>query len=241
MSVLLLAGTGEARRLAARIGEAGVPVLASLAGAVRAPLELDVPVRIGGFGGDEGFRRVLREAGIRAVVDATHPFAAVITARTHAICSELGLPHLRLERPPWPEEAGWIKIGSAAEAAAHLPEGAVVFLATGRQSLSDFAGVQGCRLYLRVIDPPDGPFPHPPGAYLVGRPPFDPEGERALFRKLGVDWLVAKNSGGGENRAKLDAARELGIGVVMIRRPPRPAGMAVVETVEAAMDWVRAL
>jgi len=238
--ILLLAGTAEARELAAALAARGVAVIASLAGAVRDPLPLGVPTRIGGFGGDAGFGRWLDDNPVRAVIDATHPFAARISARTTFVCAARGLPLLRLKRPGWSAGPGdnWTWIGAEAEAADHVPPHASVFLATGRQTLERFAGMTGRRLYLRVIDRPLQPFPFD-GDWIVARPPFTPEAERALFQKLRVDVLVAKDSGGAEGRAKLDAARSLGLPVLMIRRPT-PVG-PVVADVQAARDWVAAL
>jgi precorrin-6A/cobalt-precorrin-6A reductase len=112
-----------------------------------------------------------------------------------------------------------------------------VFLATGRQTLEAFAGLADCRLICRQIDPPDGPFPFPNGAYLLGRPPFSIADEVGQFTRLGVDWLVVKDAGGAASRTKLDAARDLGLPVLMIRRPPQPEAERV-ETVAAALDWL---
>lgn len=242
MRLLLLAGTSDARRLAEALAAEGVPTLASLAGAVREPRRLPVPTRVGGFGGLEGFLRALREEGIGAVVDATHPFAARITARTHALCRERGLPHLRLERPGWLPGPGdrWTLVADEAEAAALLPPEAVVFLATGRQSLPAWRGLRVRAAHLRVIDPPTEPFPLP-GGWVLGRPPFDRAQEAAAFRALGVTHLVAKDSGAAEARSKLDAARDLGLPVLLLRRPAPPAGMASVPTVGEALAWARAL
>jgi precorrin-6A/cobalt-precorrin-6A reductase len=243
MRLLLLAGTSDARRLAERLADAGVPTLASLAGAVREPRRLPVPTRIGGFGGPEGFLRVLADEGIGAVMDATHPFARRITARAHALCRARGLPHLRLERPGWTPGPGdrWTFVADEAAAAALLPPEAVAFLATGRQSLPAWAGVfRGARAHLRVVDPPEAPFPLP-GGWVLGRPPFGRAAEAALLRSLGITHLVAKDAGGVEGRAKLDAARDLGLPVLLLRRPAPPDGMATVRTIEEALDWAAGL
>lgn len=237
MRVLVLAGTAEARAFCAR---APCAVLASLAGAVRRPLAQGVPTRVGGFGGEAGFLRVLREEGIGAVVDATHPFAARITARTVDLCAREGVPYLRLERAGWRAGPGdrWTWVDDAAGAVGVIPEGAAVFLATGRQTVGEYAGLSG-PVWARVIDPPEEDFPLARGGWVTGRPPFSLESEVALFRRLGVDWIVAKDSGAVEAEGKLAAARALGLPVAMIRRPspvePR------VETVEAALDWVAGL
>jgi precorrin-6A/cobalt-precorrin-6A reductase len=128
-------------------------------------------------------------------------------------------------------------LGAEEEAADVIPVGATVFLATGRQTLQRFANLQGRQLICRQIDPPDGPFPFPGGDYLIGRPPFSVEDEVTLFARLGVDWLVVKNAGGAASRTKLDAARQLGIKVAMIARPPQPEGVKL-DSVAAALTWV---
>lgn len=242
MTLLLLAGTSDARQLAQGLADRGVPTLASLAGATREPVALPVPTRRGGFGGAQGFRDVLGAEEISAVIDATHPFAARITARTHEICAALGLRHLRVERPGWQPGPGdrWTFVADEGEAKSLLPEGSVVFLATGRQSLPAWEGLRAARVHLRVIDPTDGTFPFP-GGFVVARPPFDSLAEVETFTRLGVTHLVVKDSGAADGRAKLDAARELGVSVIVLRRPARPVGLRTVETVAEALAWVEEL
>ncbi|MCX7299952.1 MAG: cobalt-precorrin-6A reductase [Rhodobacterales bacterium] len=243
MRVLLLAGSGEARTIARELSERGVDVIASLAGVVKEPLAIGVPTRIGGFGGHAGFVAFLEAEGIESVVDATHPFAAHISARTHAVCTTRGLPYLRVERPGWVEGPGdrWVWIRGESAAVEHIPPAAVVLLATGRQTLDQYAALAvGRTLYCRQIDPSERLFPFSKGGFVIGRPPFAMADEIDLFVKLGVDWIIAKDAGGAESRAKLDAARELGIGVLMIRRPVVDAGPKV-ETVAEAVDWVARL
>lgn len=240
MTLLILGGTGEARQIADHLQ--GYDAVISLAGATRAPAAQSLPTRIGGFGGADGFRTYLQEAGITAVLDATHPFAHRITTRTASICQSLGLPYVQFLRPPWTPETGdnWIEISSETEAAAHIPEGSVVFLGTGRQTLDRFANLTGREVICRQIDPPDKPFPFAGGRFLVGRPPFSVTDEVALFTALGVQYLVVKNAGGAASGTKLTAARQLGIPVLMIARPPQ-GDWPVVATVEAARAWVNAL
>ena len=240
MTLLILGGTGDARRIAEAL--AGTDAVISLAGATRAPDPLPLPTRLGGFGGEAGFRAYLAEAGITAVLDATHPYAARITARTAAICEGLGLPFLQFLRPGWVAQPGdnWTEIAREEDAAALIPAGATVFLGTGRQTLERFANLQGRRVICRQIDPPEGPFPFPGGEFLVGRPPFSVADEVALFSRLGVDVLIVKNAGGAASGTKLTAARQLGIPVLMIARPP-VGDWATVSSVDAALDWVRAL
>lgn len=240
--VLLLAGSGEARVIAQHLAEMpGVSCVASMAGATRAPRDLAVPTRVGGFGGAEGFVQYLSDQGIDAVLDATHPFAARITDRTAQICASQGLPHAVLSRPEWRPGPGdaWRFVDHEHEVAALVPEGAVVFLGTGPQGLAHFANLPPRRVICRRIDPPRNPFPFAGGDYLVGRPPFSVADEIALFERLGVDVLVVKNAGGGNSRSKLDAARELGIEVVLIRRPPLPQA-EILHSIDQALGWVRA-
>ena len=243
MSLLLLAGTGDARRIAEGLVDRGVAATASLAGATRNAASLPLPTRSGGFGGAAGFRAYLAEAGITAVLDATHPFAHRMSDRTAAICGDLGLPYLYYLRPAWVPGPGdrWTEIDREEEAAAHVTKGQTVFLGTGRQTLERFANLEGCRVICRQIDPPTGPFPFEGGEFLVGRPPFPVAQEKALFQRLGVDWLVVKNAGGALSVSKLEAARDLGLPVLMIRRPPPPEGAQVVGTIAAALDWAAAL
>ena len=243
MKLSLLAGSGEARRIAeALAGMEGVQAVASLAGATRQPENLGIPTRVGGFGSAEGFADYLKGERIDAVLDATHPFAARITARTAAVCRDLGLPHAVVLRPEWHPGPGddWRFIDREEDAAGFIPAGATVFLGTGVQGLQGFANLAGRRVICRRIDSPRNPFPFAGGEYLVGRPPFSVEDEIALFRRLGVDWLVVKNSGGTPSRSKLDAARALGIRVALLRRPAPPDAV-ILRTVEDALDWVRGL
>lgn len=214
----------------------------SLAGATRRPEPQGLPTRTGGFGGAEGFVAYLDQEGITAVLDATHPYAQRITERTARVCASKGIAYLQYLRPPWTKEPGdrWIDIASEEQAAQHISRDAVVFLGTGRQTLARFANLEGREVICRQIDPPTQPFPFPGGRFLVGRPPFSVAEEVALFRQLGVDWLVVKNAGGAASRSKLTAAGLLGIPVLMLARPEQ-GNWASVDSVEAALDWVRSL
>ncbi len=240
--LLLLAGTAEAREIAARLAERGVDAVASLAGATRRPGELALPTRHGGFGGREGFKRYLDAERIGAVLDATHPFATRISWRSAEVCRDKSIPYRQFLRPEWQAEKGdrWTFIEAEADAAALIPPGATVFLATGLQNLPDFANLRAAKVYARRIDTPRQPFPFPGGQFLQGRPPFSVEDEVALFSRLGVDWLVVKNSGGQPSRSKLDAARVLGIPVALIARPAQPEGSKLT-SVDAALGWVAGL
>lgn len=240
--ILLLAGTNEAKRIAWGLSDTGVSVMASLAGATRHPEALPVPTRIGGFGGEEAFRAYLRAEGVRAVLDATHPFAQAITDRTARVCGDLDVPYAQVLRPEWTPQQGdnWTRIASPAQAAELIPEDAVVFLATGRQTLAEYHGLEGRRVLARMIDPPTEPFPFDGGEFVIGRPPFKQSNEENLFVALGVTHLVVKNAGGVNGRAKLDAARVLGLPVLLLDRPTMPDCRRL-STVQEALDWVAAL
>lgn len=241
MTLLLLGGTAEARRIAASLAGRH-PVLASLAGAVREIGDYPVPTRTGGFGGAEGFLATLEHQGITAVLDATHPFAARITDRSARLCRDRGVPYARLSRPEWSPGAGdiWHTVAKAEEAAALTPTGARVFLATGAQEVGRYTALDGrTEVFCRRAESIDQPFPFSSGRWIVGRGPFDPDEETALFQLLAIDWIIAKNAGGNGARAKLDAARALGLPVAMIARPPDPEGVPILRSVEEALTWVR--
>lgn len=242
MTLLLLAGTGEAKQIAWGLSDSGRPVVASLAGATRSPDPLPVPTRIGGFGGEAGFRTYVASHGITAVLDATHPFAVRITTRTARICRDMGLPYCHVLRPGWAAGPGddWIWVKTPADVGEHIPSDAVVFLATGRQSLPEYAGLAAKRILARMIDPPSAPMPIAGGEFIIGRPPFSEADETALFEALQVSHLVVKDAGGRGGRAKLDAARRLGVPVILIARPAMPPADRV-ENMEDALRWVAAL
>lgn len=239
MTLLVLAGTSDARMLLQGLQD--VDVIASLAGVTRSPVDLPAITRKGGFGGVDGFRDYLIATGIKGVVDATHPFASKMTQTATTVCAELGLSHVILQRPAWVAAAGddWFSIDDVVETAGIIPEGATVFLGTGRQTLHEFSCLAGRKLFARVIDPPKAPvLAGFKGTFLVGSPPFSIAEELALFREKSIDWLVVKNAGGQKSRSKLDAARELGLPVVMINRPKLPAA-DVVSSVDEALQWVK--
>ncbi|MFV0243798.1 MAG: cobalt-precorrin-6A reductase [Qingshengfaniella sp.] len=240
MTLLLLAGTAEARAVATALAErADRRVLASLAGVTASPRPLPVPTRRGGFGGAAGFRACLQDHGIRAVIDATHPFAARISARTARICAERGMPYLQLLRPPWvpgPEDR-WTVIPREEAAAALIPPESVVFLATGQQRVARFAGIRAARVHIRRAGPGPAPFPFAAGGYVDAGPATEPADEIRLFRSLRVDLLVVRNAGGRTGQAKLIAARHLGLPVLMIDRPPQPKASRAT-TVAEALTWI---
>jgi precorrin-6A/cobalt-precorrin-6A reductase len=238
--LLILGGTGEARALAARAS--GWRVVTSLAGRVRDPRLPEGEVRVGGFGGPEGLAAWLERERVGAVVDATHPFASRISASAAAAARATGVPLLALHRPGWTEEPGddWRRVPSVEAAVATLPTlGGRVMLTTGRQSLAAFAGLELFFL-IRTVDPPSTPLP-PRHHLLLDRGPYTVEGESALMRDHAIDTLVTKDSGGTMTAAKLIAARERRIPVVMVDRPPRPDGTSQASTVDEAVEWLRGI
>ena len=239
MRILILGGTGEARGLAAALVAAGTEVVSSLAGRVRDPRLPEGPVRIGGFGGADGLADFLRAEGITAVVDATHPFASGITANATQAAGQAGIPLLVLRRPEWDADPSWDVVADIHAAAAAVRDwpGQSVFLTTGRRDLAAFAGDGGHRFLVRTVDPPDGPVPARM-TLIMDRGPYTVGAEQALMRQHGIGLLVTKNSGGPMTAAKLRAARDLGVQVLMVQRPPLPEGSAVVATVPGAVRWV---
>ena len=242
MTILLLAGTGEARAIARGLAEKSIPAIASLAGVTRDAADLGLPTFKGGFGGEEGFRTFLADHDITAIIDATHPFAARISHRTARVAAVENVRYVQVLRPEWQQgpQDRWIFASSEEDAAGKIPKDAVVFLATGRQTLAQFSALKGQKVYCRQIDPPDSDFPFPGGEFIIGRPPFAVAAEEDLFRRLAIDYLVVKNAGGAASSTKLDAARNLGITVVMIKRPPQPDALRVT-TAEAALEWAETL
>ena len=239
MTLLILAGTAEARELAKYCATEKIPALASLSGATRKPAPLTIPTRHGGFGGVDGFISFVKEQNISAILDATHPFASFITERTFQVSQELGLPMMRFDRPEWKPSEGdkWTFINDESEAIKYISSPLNVFLATGRQNLFKFKNIRNSRLYCRQIDPPDMPFPWLNGTFVIARPPFSEVAEKALFIELNIDVLIVKNSGGSASRTKLDAARSLEIPVLMINRPP-PTPASTLRSLTEIKIWL---
>ncbi|MEE1824443.1 cobalt-precorrin-6A reductase [Streptomyces sp. BE20] len=241
--LLVLGGTTEARTLAAALVGSPLRVTSSLAGRVADPRLPVGEVRIGGFGGPDGLAAWLRAERVDAVVDATHPFAAVMSRNAAEATAATGVPLLALRRPGWTPVEGdrWHPAASLAAAAELLPPlGRRILLTTGRQGIGAFAHLGGLHFTARSVDPPEPPMPASLHV-LLDRGPFTLEGERALLREHRVDVVVTKDSGGAATAPKLTAARELALPVVVVERPPLPAGVPVVETVGAAQEWIAGL
>ncbi|OCB25459.1 cobalt-precorrin-6A reductase [Mycobacterium malmoense] len=237
MRVLLLGGTAEGRALAQAL-HPRVDVVSSLAGRVPNPALPVGPVRVGGFGGIDGLRRWLLEENIGAVIDATHPFAATMTAHAAQVCGELAIPHLVLARPAW-DPGSAIVVESDSKAAEIVAEQGFsrVFLTTGRSGTKAFADSDAWFLIRAVTQPEAASLPRH-YRLVLSRGPYRYDGELALLREHRIDALVTKNSGGEMTRAKLDAAAALGIPVLMVARPPLPAGVTAVGSVDEATDWL---
>jgi len=220
MNILILGGTGEARELAGRLAGAGHRVITSLAGRTSAPLASAGEMRVGGFGGAAGLATYLTAMRIDRLVDATHPYAATISRNAVAAATTAGVPLVRLIRPAWEPQPGerWTIMESVAEAAAAPPRGARVLVTTGRGELAHLLQREDCQLLVRLIEPPATPLPAH-ARLILSRPPYRLDDELALMRREAITHLVTKNSGGEQTRAKLDAARQAGVAVLMIARP----------------------
>ncbi|MFD8839178.1 cobalt-precorrin-6A reductase [Streptomyces griseofuscus] len=237
--VLVLGGTAEARRLAAALAAhpAGIRVTTSLAGRTARPEAPAGEVRIGSFGGAEGLTEWLRAHRVDALVDATHPFAESITANAARATAATGVPLVVLRRPGWRPVPGdrWYDVPSLAAAAEALSGlGDRVFLTTGRLGLAAFAHLTGRHFLVRSVERPDPPLP-PHTEVLLARGPFTVADERELLRAHRIEVLVTKDSGGEATAAKLTAARELGLPVVVVRRPALPEGVTAVPDAAAVL------
>jgi precorrin-6A/cobalt-precorrin-6A reductase len=237
--VLLLGGTTEASAMARRLAEAGVRAVFSYAGRTAAPVAQPLPMRVGGFGGVAGLVAYLRDNAITHVIDATHPFAAQMSAHAVEACAQTGAALMAFERAPWAAQPGdqWHHVADVAGAVAALPDApARVFLAIGRQNIAGFAAADRHSYLLRLVDPPEQSLPH---TVVIARGPFTVEGDLALMRDHAITHVVAKNAGGTGASAKLAAARALRLPVIMIERPHVPA-RPVCDSAEAVMDWLHA-
>ena len=239
MRALILGGIADASLLAAEIARAGIDAVYSYGGRTRTPADQPLPTRIGGFGGASGLADYIRREGITHVIDATHPFAAEMSRNAVEACAQTGTALIALERAPWSKAPGdiWIEVGNVNAAVAALPDAAAhVFLAIGRQHIAPFAARPQHDYTLRFVDPPEAPLPFAADV-IVSRGPFTLDGELDMMRMRGIAWLVARNSGGDGARAKIDAARMLGLPVIMISLPQLPERLRV-ESVTEVMQWL---
>jgi len=241
--LLILGGTAEAARLAsaavARFGS-GLTVTTSLAGTTRTPKPIAGEVRVGGFGGARGLATWLRAEQVDMVVDATHPFARNISENSFKATGAENCPVLVFSRPSWQPKPGdrWRVVSDLDSAAVLLPDMAKrAFLSVGSQRLSAFARLPSVHLVVRMIDPPAEPLSLMDHKVLLGRGPFDVDAERDLLQRERIDTVVSRNSGGAATYAKIEAARDLKIPVVMVEPPVREAGESV-ESLEGALRWI---
>lgn len=234
--ILILGGTTEARQLAGKLAaRADLSVTLSLAGRTESPVAQGVPVRSGGFGGADGLAVYLRKTGTDLLIDATHPYAAQISANAAQAARATGVPILGLRRRGWEPVEGdrWKPVdtvGDAVQALGSAPRRA--FLALGRQEVAAFETAPQHHYLIRSVDPVVPALAVPDAVYLLARGPFRETEERALLDKHHIDAVVSKNSGGEATYGKIAAARALGIEVVMVRRPDLP-DVPSAETVEA--------
>ncbi|NDJ23766.1 cobalt-precorrin-6A reductase [Nostoc sp. B(2019)] len=241
MRVLILGGTGEAAELAARVATIqGVEAITSLAGRTSEPSVPLGDLRIGGFGGVAGLASYLRQMGIDLLIDATHPFATQISFNAAAAATEVGVPRLMLIRPPWKKVSGdrWIEVDTIEAAATALQDQSQrVFLTVGRQELAVFAHLKAIWFLMRMIEPPTPDALIPPGVVLCDRGPFAVNKEKEILIHNNIDTIVSKNSGGNATYAKITAARELELQVIMVNRPAIPPGEQV-KNIDDVLAWL---
>jgi len=241
MKILILGGTTEARELAGVLaGRADFAVTLSLAGRTMTPVPQPVPVRVGGFGGAEGLAAYLRDEKIGALIDATHPYAAVMSLSAAQAAEITGVPFLALRRAAWQQMQGdqWIEAGNVAEAIEALGKAPRrVFLALGRKEIEPFEAAPQHIYLVRSVDPVDPPLAVPHAIYLTARGPFSEADDRALLERHRIDVIVAKNSGGPASHGKIAAARALHLPVVVLPRPALPEAESV-QKVEDVVAWL---
>jgi precorrin-6A/cobalt-precorrin-6A reductase len=239
--ILILGGTTEARGLAERLAKrADLDITLSLAGRTMSPAALPVPVRSGGFGGAAGLAAYLLRERIGALIDATHPYANIISANAIAAARETNVPFMALRRPPWFKVNGdrWTEVDDVRGAVDKLgQEPHRVFVALGRNELAPFAVAPQHHYLVRSVDPVEPPLQLPQVSYVTGRGPFSEADDKALLTAHHIEIVVAKNSGGQATYGKIAAARALGLEVVMLRRPAVPDAPTV-ETAHEAVAWL---
>jgi precorrin-6A/cobalt-precorrin-6A reductase len=241
MRLLILGGTTEASALARRImGRRDLQPILSFAGRTRSPIAPPIPFRVGGFGGIQGLKRFLLDKKIDVVIDATHPFAAQMSRNSAAACGDLEVPLAVFTRPAWRPVEGdrWIHVSdmeAAVRALGNKPRR--VFLTIGGLQLTAFAGASHNHYVVRTIEPPDAIDLFVSVRLILARGPFRIEDEIRLMHDERVEILVTKNSGGDATGAKIDAARALGIEVVMVERPATDDGSSF-GSIDAILDWI---
>ena len=239
-NVLVLGGTTEAGALAQALAASSIRACYSYAGRVQTPRPQPLPTRVGGFGGVAGLVRYLADERITHLIDATHPFAARMSANAIVAARQAGVPLIALTRPAWTAQAGdrWQTVADMPSAVAALG-GAPrrVLLALGRMHLAEFAAQPQHHYVLRLVDPPAAPIPLPDHHVVVDRGPFDVAGDLALLQRHRIELVVSKNAGGEGASANLAAARPLGVPVLMVQRPILPA-RAEVHEVDAVLAWL---
>ncbi|MCY7279050.1 MAG: cobalt-precorrin-6A reductase [Phormidesmis sp. CAN_BIN44] len=239
--VLILGGTGDAIALATKASQIpNIEIITSLAGRTQTPTAIAGSVRVGGFGGATGLSDYLRDRQIDYLIDATHPFAAQMSHNAAIATRAVGIPHLMLVRPAWEKmpDDRWIEVESIEAAALTLEQTAKrVFLTIGRQQLAPFARLHNIWFLMRSIDPPSPDIALPNGITVLDRAPFTIEQEKKLILDHAIDTIVSKNSGGNATHAKIVAARELEIPIVMVQRSPTPPAEQVAD-VESAIGWL---
>jgi precorrin-6A/cobalt-precorrin-6A reductase len=239
--VLILGGTAEARLLAERLAaRADLHVTLSLAGRTASPAKQPVPVRIGGFGGVAGLANYLTKEHVDVLIDATHPYASIISANADAAARGANVPLVAVRRPAWRAVAGdrWVEVGDVREAVRALGDKPRrVFVALGRNEIAALVDAPQHHYLIRSVDPVDPPLRLPHATYVTGRGPFTEAQDRALLTERHIDAVMTKNSGGNATYGKIAAARTLGIEVVMLRRPPAQDGPGVA-TIDEAVAWL---
>jgi precorrin-6A/cobalt-precorrin-6A reductase len=215
-------------------------VTLSLAGRTASPVAHPVPIRVGGFGGAEGLANHLATERVDALIDATHPYANIISENAAAAARKTTMPFVALRRPPWSAVADdrWIEVSDARAAADAIGQDSrAVFVTIGRNGLAPFAGAPQHRYLIRSVAAVDPPLPLPHVTYITARGPFSEASDRALMTEHKTEVVISKNSGGSAAYGKIAAARTLGIEVIMLRRPPAPDTPSV-NTVEDALAWL---
>ena len=246
-SILILGGTADARILAGRLAEdSGYQILLSMAGRTLSPVEQPVPMRTGGFGGAAGLADFIRTEGFDILVDATHPYAARISANAVDAARLADIPLVVLSRPVWPRQPGdtWQSVHTVGQAVTALGTvGRRVFLALGRQELLPFEAAPQHSYLIRSVDPVEPPLKAPNARYITARGPFVTEDEIGMLEENRIEVVISKNSGGSASYGKIEAARRLGLPVIMIERPQQlndtPANNVTVPDIATALTAIR--